>query len=115
MASSGQWKATVLKYTEKNAIINYFQPQNTTSKAEEIARSILINVLNYCCQKSFICGNTQVLKLLLWEKKWHPNEMANPQLIKKDSKGIYPHPNEMAHSRLIKKDSKGIYPIYLKA
>jgi len=41
--------------------------------------------------------------------------MANPQLIKKDSKGIYPHPNEMAHPRLIKKDSKGIYPIYLKA
>ena len=34
------------KYTQKNAILKYFQPQNTTSEAKEIVRSILNNVLN---------------------------------------------------------------------
>ena len=46
MASCGRCKGTVSKYTWKNAILNYFQPQNTTSEAKEIARSILNKVLN---------------------------------------------------------------------
>ena len=46
MASRGRWKGTVLKCTQKNAILKYFQPQNTTSEAKEIVRSILNNVLN---------------------------------------------------------------------
>ena len=43
MVSCGRWKGTVLKYTEKKC---YFQPQNTTSEAKEIVRSILDNILN---------------------------------------------------------------------
>ena len=43
MVSCGRWKGTVSKYTQ---IHNYFQPQNTTSEAKEIARSILNNVFN---------------------------------------------------------------------
>ena len=46
MASSRRWKGTVSKYTQKNVILNYFQLQNTTSEAKQIARSILNNVLN---------------------------------------------------------------------
>ena len=46
MASRGWWKGTVSKYTQKNAFLNYFQPQKTTSEAKEIAWSILNNVLN---------------------------------------------------------------------
>ena len=34
-----------IKYTQKNAILNYFQPQNTSSEAKEIASSILNNDL----------------------------------------------------------------------
>ena len=34
------------KYTQKNAILNYFHPKNTTSEAKEIVRSILDDVLN---------------------------------------------------------------------
>ena len=34
------------KYTQKNAILSYFQPQNTTSEAKEKVRSVLNNVLN---------------------------------------------------------------------
>ena len=36
----------VSKYTQKNAILNYFQPENTTSAVEEIALSILSSVFN---------------------------------------------------------------------
>ena len=43
MVSCGGWKGTVSKYTEKNC---YFQPQNTTSEAKEIVRSILDKILN---------------------------------------------------------------------
>ena len=46
MASQGWWKGTVSKYTQKNAVLNYFQPQKTTTEAKEIAWSILNNVLN---------------------------------------------------------------------
>ena len=46
MASRGRWKGTVSKYTQKNAILNYFHPKNTTSEAKKIARSILNNVFN---------------------------------------------------------------------
>ena len=46
MASCSRWKGTVSKYKQKNAILNYFQRQNTTSEAKEIVRSILNNVLN---------------------------------------------------------------------
>ena len=35
-----------IKYTQKNAILNYFQPQNTSSEAKEITSSILNNALN---------------------------------------------------------------------
>jgi len=34
MTSRGWWKGTVSKYTQKNAIPNYFQMQNTTTEAE---------------------------------------------------------------------------------
>ena len=34
MASRGQWKGNVSKYTQKNAILNYFRPKNTTSEAK---------------------------------------------------------------------------------
>ena len=33
-------------YRKKNVILKYFQPQNTTSEAKEIVRSILDNILN---------------------------------------------------------------------
>ena len=46
MATLCRWKGTVSKYTQKNAILNYFQPQNTTSEAEEVVRSILNYLLN---------------------------------------------------------------------
>ena len=46
MVSRGRWKGTVLKNTQKNAILNYFHPKNTTSEAKKIARSMLNNVLN---------------------------------------------------------------------
>ena len=46
MVLRGRWKGTVSKCTQKNAILKYFQPQNTTSEAKEKARSILDDVLN---------------------------------------------------------------------
>ena len=46
MAPLDRWKGTISKYTQKNAILNYFELQNTTSEVKEIARSILNNVLN---------------------------------------------------------------------
>ena len=46
MASRGQWKGTVSKYTQKNATLNYFILQNTTSEAKDIASSILNIILN---------------------------------------------------------------------
>ena len=46
MASLCRWKGTVSKYTQKNAILNYFQWQSTTSEAKEIASLNLNNVFN---------------------------------------------------------------------
>ena len=46
MASCGWWEGTVSKYTQKNAILNYFHPKNTTPEAKEIVRSIFNHVLN---------------------------------------------------------------------
>ena len=55
MGSRGRWKGTVSKYTQKNAILNYFHSQNTTSDTKEIARSILNNVLNDSVTGSTYC------------------------------------------------------------
>jgi len=34
MTIHGRWKGTLSKYTQKNAIPNYFPSQNTTTEAE---------------------------------------------------------------------------------
>ena len=62
MASYGWLKGTVSKYTQKNAILNYFQQQNTISEAKEVARSILNNVLNNSL--------TDSTDYYLWFCKW---------------------------------------------
>ena len=34
MTSCSRWKGTLSKYTQKNTILSYFQPQDTTTEAE---------------------------------------------------------------------------------